>query len=299
MKRILLALVMICGSVTAQLSIEWQIDLADELDLSVQNYEFFRSSSLILSGNGGVYTKLTFEDFSNSYNNNLPDTNSDSTYSTNNPSIINTNYDSALGVFNPIYTNYINELYVDTEGKMSKIEESYSVVNVMAGISIYSFGDGHIIFRNGSIIDKNEGRLRFIDESGEFNEELISGEFSSGNHDKFNHFYTLTKQIYTNSTPNDNGVFLSYTNNLILTKYSVSSNPTIENIVSGHVSSGFNQDNYVLNWESGLGIQYQIQSSTNLIDWTPVGQVLTGTGYPMTWANHVTNSQAFYRVVED
>lgn len=86
--------------------------------------------------------------------------------------------------------------------------------------------------------------------------------------------------------------------NAVIQKYSFASFPSQE-IVSGHVSSGFFQDNYVLNWESGLGIQYQIQSSTNLVDWTPVGQVLTGTGYPMTWANHITNSQSFYRVVED
>ena len=94
--------------------------------------------------------------------------------------------------------------------------------------------------------------------------------------------------------------FISTTNQSVyLHKYKTDISELSENIVSGHVSSGFYQDNYVLNWESGLGIQYQIQSSTNLVDWTPVGQVLTGTGYPMSWANHVTNSQAFYRVVED
>ena len=39
MKRISLALVMMCGSVFAQISVEWQLDLADELDIDFQNYE--------------------------------------------------------------------------------------------------------------------------------------------------------------------------------------------------------------------------------------------------------------------
>ena len=85
----------------------------------------------------------------------------------------------------------------------------------------------------------------------------------------------------------------------ILNKYSFDRLAVSGTTIQGHLSAGFYQENFILNWESSLGSQYQIQSSTNLIDWTPVGQRLTGTGYSMTWANHITNSQAFYRVVED
>ena len=72
-----------------------------------------------------------------------------------------------------------------------------------------------------------------------------------------------------------------------------------EVIISSQTSSGFNQDNFVLNWDSSSGTEYQIQSSTDLTNWVNVGSAIVGTGETMTWANHVTNSQAFYRVVED
>ena len=81
-------------------------------------------------------------------------------------------------------------------------------------------------------------------------------------------------------------------------KYTITSdNPTPT--LSAQTSSGFNQDNYVINWDSSSGAQYQIQSSTDLTNWVDVGSALIGTGDMMTWANHVTNSQAFYRVVEE
>lgn len=103
---------------------------------------------------------------------------------------------------------------------------------------------------------------------------------------------------WTNEISGNVRTSLYATTNLVVRSYSVVASDNNASALSGHVSSGFYQDNYVLSWESGLGIQYQIQSSTNLVDWTPVGQMLTGTGYPMTWANHVTNSQAFFRVLE-
>jgi len=81
-------------------------------------------------------------------------------------------------------------------------------------------------------------------------------------------------------------------------KYTITSdNPTPT--LSAQTSSGFNQDNYVINWDSSSGAQYQIQSSTDLTNWVDVGSTLIGTGEMMTWANHVTNSQAFFRVVKD
>ena len=84
--------------------------------------------------------------------------------------------------------------------------------------------------------------------------------------------------------------------NLKLLKYV---NTNINTVITSHQSAGFNQDNFVLNWNSSSGAQYQIQSSTDLTNWVDVGSALIGTGDMMTWANHVTNSQAFYRVVEE
>ena len=84
--------------------------------------------------------------------------------------------------------------------------------------------------------------------------------------------------------------------NLKLLKYVNTNNNTV---ITSHQSAGFNQDNFVLNWNSSSGAQYQIQSSTDLTNWVDVGSALIGTGDMMTWANHVTNSQAFYRVVEE
>ncbi len=89
----------------------------------------------------------------------------------------------------------------------------------------------------------------------------------------------------------------STTNRLVFKKYVISSELNV--VVSSQTSSGFNQDNFVLNWDSSSGTEYQIQSSTDLTNWVNVGSSIVGTGETMTWANHVTNSQAFYRVVED
>ena len=84
---------------------------------------------------------------------------------------------------------------------------------------------------------------------------------------------------------------------LVLCKYRDSSVAN-DYVVRGGFSSGFTQDNYVINWDSYAGSQYQIQTSTNLIDWDDIGSPIVGNGQNMSWANHVTNSQAFYRIVE-
>jgi len=91
------------------------------------------------------------------------------------------------------------------------------------------------------------------------------------------------------STTTNYSIFKKYT-------YQYDDNPIV---ISSQTSSGFNQDNFVLNWDSSSGTDYQIQSSTDLTNWVNVGSSIVGTGETMTWANHVTNSQAFYRVVED
>ena len=43
-------------------------------------------------------------------------------------------------------------------------------------------------------------------------------------------------------------------------------------IISSQTSSGFNQDNFVLNWDSSSGTEYQIQSSaSDLTNWVNAG----------------------------
>ena len=72
---------------------------------------------------------------------------------------------------------------------------------------------------------------------------------------------------------------------------------SIASEISGGFSSGFIQENYVLNWNSENGVNYQIQQSTDLTNWNNVGSFLVGTGDSMSWANHITNSQSFYKVI--
>ena len=91
------------------------------------------------------------------------------------------------------------------------------------------------------------------------------------------------------STSTNRAVFKKYT-------YQYENNSIV---IASQISSGFNQDNFVINWETSPGEEYQIQSSTNLTNWVNVGSSIVGNGETMTWANHITNSQAFYRVVED
>lgn len=81
----------------------------------------------------------------------------------------------------------------------------------------------------------------------------------------------------------------------ILRKYKLS---TVSTVVDAAVASGIDGSNYIMHWNSVGGVSYQIQCSTNLVDWTDVGFPLVGTGSALTWANALTNSKSFYRVVE-
>ena len=166
------------------------------------------------------------------------------------------------------------------------------------------------------IIDKNDGSYKFISEyepTEGFINNLTDGAFILHNWytDKFKIYYLDENNSYQsmevdgpsafeNSSGKDTplGNFFYVQLSSILRKYTITSdNPTPT--LSAQTSSGFNQDNYVINWDSSSGAQYQIQSSTDLTNWVDVGSALIGTGDMMTWANHVTNSQAFYRVVEE
>ncbi len=122
-----------------------------------------------------------------------------------------------------------------------------------------------------------------------FNYQELTGDYI------FN--YQLDNQSKHSIFGHKNSFYLRRDSSITLCKFT---NTNVnQNVLSSHTSSGFNQDNYVINWDSSSGAQYQIQSSTDLTNWVDVGSALIGTGDMMTWANHVTNSQAFYRVVEE
>jgi hypothetical protein len=72
----------------------------------------------------------------------------------------------------------------------------------------------------------------------------------------------------------------------------------VQSKLDGVVASGINGDNYTIHWDSVSGISYQIQSSINLTNWIDVGIPIVGNGELLSWANALTNSQSFYRVIE-
>lgn len=80
-----------------------------------------------------------------------------------------------------------------------------------------------------------------------------------------------------------------------LKKYSLKS---AVNQLDGQVASGINGENFIIHWESKVGSFYQIESSINLTNWVDVGTLISGTGDYMSWANALSNSPSFFRVIE-
>ena len=88
-------------------------------------------------------------------------------------------------------------------------------------------------------------------------------------------------------------------NNLTLRKYRFlpSGQDTSLNVV-GVITAGISGDNFVIKWNSVSGKVYQPQFSNSLTNWVDIGLQLSGTGQEMQWANPVTNTSSFYRVIE-
>ena len=82
----------------------------------------------------------------------------------------------------------------------------------------------------------------------------------------------------------------------ILSKFKITSNPV--NIL-GDVYAGIDGSNFKLTWKSISGQEYQIQSTVDLTNWVVVGTTIIGTGDLLTWANALTNSSSFFRVIEN
>lgn len=87
----------------------------------------------------------------------------------------------------------------------------------------------------------------------------------------------------------------------MLKQYSMGTaiNPGGGALVMGSMASGIDGSNYIMQWDSVLGVEYQIQSSMNLTNWVDVGLPFAGNGAPLAWANSLTNSKSFYRVIEN
>jgi hypothetical protein len=62
-------------------------------------------------------------------------------------------------------------------------------------------------------------------------------------------------------------------------------------------TSGSENSNYIISWESEVGAGYQIQESTDLEVWTPLSLPIQGTGASLSWSTPITTNSAFYRIV--
>lgn len=80
-----------------------------------------------------------------------------------------------------------------------------------------------------------------------------------------------------------------------LSKYRITSNPVS---IIGDVYAGIEGPNFKLTWDSISGQEYQMQSTTDLTNWVDVGTTIIGTGDLLSWANALTNSSSFFRVIE-
>lgn len=90
--------------------------------------------------------------------------------------------------------------------------------------------------------------------------------------------------------------FYAYDQNLLTVK-KIRITSFSETVV-GDVSMGLNDQNFVVSWGSKKGATYQIQTSTNMTEWLSVDGEFAGNGNTLTWANSLTNSHTFYRVIE-
>lgn len=62
-------------------------------------------------------------------------------------------------------------------------------------------------------------------------------------------------------------------------------------------ASGIQNGNYVISWQSKSGVDYQIQESTDLESWNPVGVPIVGTGDGLSWSTSMVSTSKFYRVI--
>tara|TARA_E500000178_G_C16926605_1_gene709704 strand:- start:70 stop:789 length:720 start_codon:yes stop_codon:yes gene_type:complete len=168
-------------------------------------------------------------------------------------------------------------------GEDGSIIDSFDVEYGFSQLTLFSEGNFAYMFNEVTII-------HFINENGLYETLRITNNnlvFDGG----AIYQQGVSDVLYTYSETTNGYASALY-------KYTITSDNSSP-VLNAQTSSGFSQDNFVLNWDSSSGTEYQIQSSTDLTNWVNIGSAIVGTGESMTWANHVTNSQAFYRVVED
>ena len=304
MKRSLLALVMMCGSAFSQVSLDWQISLSDEFNFGTFpqcTSEVSRDELLAqILPSGDLVLRIGSWDYSLHYD-----------------GIISTA--DQQHVFKTCLEGIITQ-----SGEVSNVNNFFIGMDDVGSLPMWhylTFKNSARLFYNRVLINSNNYerlnnlKVDYINSTGEYEESIIMQPesivfdshwiVSGGDHSHLNHFYTVGLYSYSVDTTRDDGSFRSFTcpTNLVVTKYSITSSsesyPENGSIISTYTSAGFNQDNFVLNWDTSSGTEYQIQSSTDLTNWVNVGSAIVGTGESMTWANHITNSQAFYRVVEE
>ena len=122
------------------------------------------------------------------------------------------------------------------------------------------------------------------------NSTIVSSEFSVQN-------LPVTLPGNISAENSDSGIYY-YLDNQDLHQILIADSDSTETPISGCLYSGFQGLNYVISWQSDVGDSYQIQSSTSLTNWLDIGTPLIGTGAPLSWANAMTNSESFYRVIK-
>lgn len=124
-------------------------------------------------------------------------------------------------------------------------------------------------------------------------------------YDKVDESYSMSKIIGTNQTfslkgddgaTQNSGKYLYIIDDSILTKYQFSTSTVY---LSDIISMGISNSNYVISWNSEPDFSYQIQSSSNLTNWTNVGSPITGTGAPITWSSSLGQSNNFFRIISE
>lgn len=199
-----------------------------------------------------------------------------------------------------------------------EIELTNYVGSVDSARSLKQYSDGSVAFvlENKLLVFNSDSSLKLSDTiTNEFfycegfgdhasNPNFISLSFRASP-EFFSRNYTITEEGYSvenipsvaftvgSAAGADNTVWYTIVGTK-LRKYNLDNPPT----VGGNVASGIDGSNYILNWESTSGAMYQIQSSLNLTNWVDVGLPITGTGSSLTWANALTNSQSFFRVIK-
>ena len=195
-------------------------------------------------------------------------------------------------------------------------------IDYIRDLKQYSDNKSAVIAVDGSehhiLVFNSDGSTNFIHTISGKSEVNLAGPSSNPNYimvlvqdfpsfERFFRIYSFTSNSFSfaDSPYSDPLVFgsddgldpttLFIVNESTVSKYKLPSAPSD---LKASVASGIDGSNYVLKWDSVVGSKYQIQSSTNLNDWVDIGEEIIGNGTDMTWANALSNSTSFFRIIE-